>query len=52
MAEARGEIIDLILANLDLDEDIKLLSYLFIHEENHERYVERYALRDMLVDLL
>ena len=36
MAEARGEILDLMLANLDLDEDIEVLSDLFIDEENHE----------------
>ena len=36
MADARGEILDLMLANLDLDEDIEVLSDLFIDEENHE----------------
>ena len=36
MTEARGEILDLMLANLDLDEDIEVSSDLFIDEENHE----------------
>ena len=37
MAEARGEILNFMLANLlDLDEDIDVLSGLFIDEENHE----------------
>ena len=37
MAEARGEILDFMLGNLlDLDEDIEVLSGLFIDEENHE----------------
>ena len=36
MAEARGEILDFMLANLDLDEDIEVSSDLFIDEENHE----------------
>ena len=36
MAEAHGEILDFMLANLDLDEDIEVSSDLFIDEENHE----------------
>ena len=36
MAEARGEILDFMLANLDSDEDIEVSSDLFIDEENHE----------------
>ena len=41
MVEARGEVLDLILANLDLDEDIELLSGLFIDEENHELVLQK-----------
>ena len=36
MADVRGEILDLMLPNLDLGEDIEVLSDLFIDEENHE----------------
>ena len=36
MAEARGEILDSMLANLDLEEDIEVSSDLFIDEENDE----------------
>ena len=36
MAEERGEILDFMLANLDLDGDIEVSSDLFIDEENHE----------------
>ena len=36
MAEAREEILDFMLANLDLVEDIGVSSDLFIDEEKHE----------------
>ena len=36
MSEARGEILDSMLANLDLEEDIEVSSDLFIDEENDE----------------
>ena len=36
MAEAHGEILDFMFANLDLDEDIEVSSNLLIDEENRE----------------
>ena len=36
MAEAHGEILDFMFANLDLNEDIEVSSDLFIDEENRE----------------
>ena len=36
MVEARGEILDFMLANLNLDKDIEVSSDLFIDKENHE----------------
>ena len=36
MSEARGGILDFMLENLDLDEDIEVLSDLFIDEQKHE----------------
>ena len=42
MAEAHGEILDFLLANLDLDEDIEVSTDLFIDEENHELVPQGY----------
>ena len=36
MVETRGEILDFMLANLNLDKDIEVSSDLFIDKENHE----------------
>ena len=36
MVEARREILDFMLTNLNLDKDIEISSDLFIDKENHE----------------
>ena len=40
MVELRGEVLDFMLANLDLDEDIEVSSDLFIDKENHESVLQ------------
>ena len=40
MAELRGEMLNLMLANLDLDKDIEVSSDLFIDKENHESVLQ------------
>ena len=40
MAELRREMLNFMLANLDLDEDIEVSSDLFIDKENHESVLQ------------